>query len=968
MYTSRFARGFMVCCCLVLAWSASTMADEVTAAKTTTPITVDGAETGTEWNGASVINIAGPPAAVVKLKTYHDPATHNEEIYVLVTVTDNTNNNTDDKIRLFLDMLHDKGPTADDVGFEVTRGGQMNKLTGSASAPTTVVGWVPAVQQVVVTSTNTQWIAEMKVKASAPDLGAAFLPSIMGLSIYVKDQPTGAGFPNEIFWPITAGDPFDPSTWADFKTRNPIEYMMVLDQSGSMLDSNKWNSATNAANILANTLVALKDASFADQVGLVTFASNCSNDAPKSVIANSIATIPSGFPGKYVNATNPDPNNCTPIIDGINLAFGSNQGALQLVSDPNKPAERVVLLLTDGLHNSPRSEVPPLPSHLIYDPCPSGAWGPCPGGTVSRVQANAVAVGSDADVDTVLINRIKARFAGQIFPPIYNISSDPEALKSFFINSLQDLFQVNLIPADGAGTNQFTLNTAERKLIVLLSWKTPASAASVTLQRQPLGGGTFTNVPCVTSQTEAVAVGYSICIVNSPQAGTYQALVGGVTPTADTQFNMVDPNLAATFAIDQKQHGTGQDIVLTARLNEAGVPVTNDASNHPVKVTVAIRRPGEAFGTFVSTHRITDCAQSEPQLPPIDPRSTFARSVALASSTGVEPKAARFVKMDALLKACNKAGLEFIEDPGTDLYDDGTHGDVTANDGIYTLRFLNTQYEGSYVFRFKATGTSPSHSNFGRIKTQAEYVRVNVDPGQTTFRSRVYQQAGNIVTREYFMIPRDRFGGYLGPGFPEEIHFNTTAGTFISPIVDYNNGIYSQFLRYDSTTDNPVVSGTAEGKPLPPLGAGAGKRFELVLPFVGGSFFHGGVGLDPGVVLGVRFGFFVKPQLVLEAEHGVTFTESGQVHQVLGNVRFDLKQLQVHRWTPFVTAGSGAVLFQGFGVNGQVFAFHGGGGVTYQFKNSFGVRFDERIFRINSFMGSGATVNFQTTGGLVFWF
>jgi len=95
-----------------------------------------------------------------------------------------------------------------------------------------------------------------------------------------------------------------------------------------------------------------------------------------------------------------------------------------------------------------------------------------PSWDVSRVQVNAIAVGSDTDVDTVLINRIKDRFAGQIFPPIYNISSDPEALKLFFINSLQDLFQVNLIPVNGGTTNQFTLNTAERKLIVLLSWAT----------------------------------------------------------------------------------------------------------------------------------------------------------------------------------------------------------------------------------------------------------------------------------------------------------------------------------------------------------------------------------------------------------------------------------------------------------------------------------------------------------------
>lgn len=178
------------------------------------------------------------------------------------------------------------------------------------------------------------------------------------------------------------------------------------------------------------------------------------------------------------------------------------------------------------------------------------------------------------------------------------------------------------------------------------------------------------------------------------------------------------------------------------------------------------------------------------------------------------------------------------------------------------------------------------------------------------------------------------------------------------------NGEPLQLYRPTSYVAFAVDTGT-KGPPPPPPGS---KRYELVLPFVGGSFFHGGVGLDPGVVAGARFGYFVKPKVVLAAEHGVTFTDSGQVHQFLGNVRYDFKPLQVHQWTPFVTAGAGLVRFQGFGVNGNVFAFHGGAGVTYQFKNSFGVRFDERIFRLNSFMGLGTTANFQTTGGLVFWF
>ncbi len=479
-----------------------------------------------------------------------------------------------------------------------------------------------------------------------------------------------------------------------------------------------------------------------------------------------------------------------------------------------------------------------------------------------------------------------------------------------------------------------------------------------------------------------MAVGYAICVVKSPESGTYRATSGTRAREQTSQFNLVDLNLAAIFSIDQRRHGTGQNVILTARLNEAGVPVTNDPVNRPVKVTVLIRRPTEAFGTYVSTHEPTNCAGGPPQLPPIDRvrlGATGTAPLVTTSSAGGDPKPPAYAKMDQLLASCQKTELAFVEDPGTDLFDDGTNGDAKANDGIYTLSFGNTQLEGSYVFRFRASGTAPSGTTFSRNKTTAEYVRVDVDPGNTVFDSRTVQQNGSIITREYYVIPRDRFGGYLGPNQIQEVKFTTTAGTFLGPVVDYNNGIYSQLLRFDASTENPTVTGTVQGEEVrPPDGGGAGTRGFEFFPYVGGFFFDNSLGLDHAPMFGARLGYRFPNNFAVEGEAGVAFSEfrtpfsvagrDARLVQVLANLRYDIVPWQVGNWTPYAIAGAGGVFLRGAGRSDSAYAFQTGLGSTFRFNNRVGLRADGRYFRLGALDGRPATNNFQFNIGPVFWF
>jgi hypothetical protein len=651
------------------------------------------------------------------------------------------------------------------------------------------------------------------------------LPPILGFGIQAEDTPTD----DLATWPANFTDNNPATSWANLKTRFPIEYMLTLDRSGSMSDQDKWTNAKKATNFLANTMSILRDPSyFDDKLGVVTFTDHyppavpCDERADATVVAKPLAAL-GPFPlGNYADAAPGvgGPEGCTPIGRGLDKAFTT------LGTSASEETQRVVLLMSDGIHNAPSSQVPLLPAYLSYQPC-GGAWGAC---SSSIIQVNTVALGEDAGVDTALLDEIKSYFTGA-FGSTYNITTDVELLKQSFIDSLDSLFQMNLA-ASGASGAEFTVDPGNRKLIAILSWTTPASAVTFTLQRKVNPGDPWIDVACNTSAKESAAVGYAICAVNEPVAGTWRAVDATKNPlvTANRQFVVLDLNLRARFGVDQVVHGTGLDIVLTADLKQAGLPVTNSPPTHPVKVTVTIAKPDEGFGTFVSTHEPESCKQIAPQLPGAILVATQTPSAASASATtetgttarattraaatsggSSEIKSARFALMDRLLLACKKTGLARSQTV-LELYDDGSHGDVTANDGLYTLRFTNTQFEGSYDFDFKAEGTTAAGNKFTRVKRTATYARVHVDPSNTGFGSQLIGQVGNLVTTVYFVTPRDRFGGYLGPGFPDQVQFTASRGQWLGTVVDYNNGIYARTLRYDRSLGEPVVVPVVQGQ------------------------------------------------------------------------------------------------------------------------------------------------------------
>ncbi|MBN1351000.1 M6 family metalloprotease domain-containing protein [candidate division KSB1 bacterium] len=69
------------------------------------------------------------------------------------------------------------------------------------------------------------------------------------------------------------------------------------------------------------------------------------------------------------------------------------------------------------------------------------------------------------------------------------------------------------------------------------------------------------------------------------------------------------------------------------------------------------------------------------------------------------------------------------------LYDDGTHGDDAANDGVYANYYRNTSKDGSYNFTITATGIAPGGGQFSRIGKISIFVEPATGPTTITLTS-----------------------------------------------------------------------------------------------------------------------------------------------------------------------------------------------------------------------------------------
>ncbi|WP_162926254.1 vWA domain-containing protein [Teredinibacter purpureus] len=813
--------------------------------------TADGVNTLNEYNDADhMVEALGSDYLEAKVysKRYFDAATGNEELRVYFSVHD-IDANADDRISFYFDRLHNHGTAnadeaQEDTALRITRADcvalacnftRINRSGGvfaGAGSPLAlsnahIIAANPGEYAGAEVGFQLGWSGEFVLTPA--DFGWSYFPQTLGLLVEARSENAnaisssnplpGAPATSTATYPLNGANTVSanaPLMWGNMHMRYPIDYAVIMDNSGSMLQTdggvdNRWVQAKRAADLFVTTLGLFKTDMLDDQVSISQYSWSCSDETVSGNTTGAVSGLggklsPGDVPppptsGSYTdaNAANPGSNNCTPIKAGIEFALEDQLGIAG--ASPNDKRDRIAILLSDGLHNQPNSDVP-------FDPNTDFSVD-----EKNFTQIRTVALGNDGVADTALLADISTAFNGGAaysHEARFNQTNSFSDLLMAYLETLQAPLTINQVPKIGANYNP----GAPDKLVFIGVWDTPANATDLTLE---LNGN-----PASAADYDSLAsyvntdIGYAALVLNNPaENGVWQLVSSGALQ--DNEFVLADLRILARFLTQQKKYFAGDDILLQVSLLDNGEPILG------ANVSVEAAVPGEGLGNYLSTVG-DNCEATTPNIPSFangDDNSQFlasvkkhnqswtrriSQAVAAQSGSAAEPKVGRFALSSYHFGRCQKEGLTRNALPGMPLVDDGTQGDKIAGDGIYSLAFNNTGLEGSYNFRYFALGTTTDGVEFGRMRVSSQYVGVAPTAGDTPFQIMVGPMLADRASQLLYFLPKDSQGNYVGPGLAHTFAVEVEGGYPYGELLDLNNGYYLQIATYAPNAQPPVVS------------------------------------------------------------------------------------------------------------------------------------------------------------------
>jgi hypothetical protein len=466
----------------------------------------------------------------------------------------------------------------------------------------------------------------------------------------------------------------------------------------------------------------------------------------------------------------------TPLLAGLGAAAGMF-GAEQ---------RKALVLLSDGFHN-----------------CPPGSGLDDIGQAIDLLAANAIRThaigfGQPGEVPNDILGQLAAQTQGGYYDVTTASGFDPlawdpaTALQAVYKSILVDALQLDAA-ADPAGlirsgelkTHEFFISDLDRKLAVFVSWAgSPAQRPTLVLRaadgseipfRQTLPGLSFRDGETFTLvKIDSAFLKQSGRVSAQPWS---MELALGAEPDVKTpvpyQWSVVtDSALSLKAGVDTKAPRTGEALTLTARLTENGAP-------HALPATVWARwaRPLQAVGNWLAASAVSaEELGGVPETRGGELLSPLLRKIIYLTEFRKQPFAGQAV-IDAVR-----------------LYDDGTHGDAAAGDGVYTGRFEGTTVAGTYAFDVQASGRTAGGIPFERSVHIEKHIAVKTDRISAAV-DRLPAEGKDFDLFEITLRPADIYGNLLGPGRQHLILWEATAGEFPAPAVDHLNGTYSRRLK-----------------------------------------------------------------------------------------------------------------------------------------------------------------------------
>jgi Zn-dependent metalloprotease len=471
----------------------------------------------------------------------------------------------------------------------------------------------------------------------------------------------------------------------------------------------------------------------------------------------------------------------TPLLTGMNTAI--NMFGLE--------NRKTIVLLSDGYHNNPSLV-------SVGDPAVTTL--------VNRLNANSIRVftigfGCPTDVDHPLLETLAssttpAGFVGSQFYDVttagFHLPWDPaNELKQTYKNILKDALGLDS-PVDPLGeitaaqkvTVEVKINNFDRQICFFISWSAPVPNKLKLTVLASDGQPVPVNAVGVKYHQGKT---YQIIAVNQTflkQAGKVNATpwkmiidpvgVSG-NNTEKYQYSvLVDSNLKMKLGLNRTSYQTGDSIIITAKITEAGHPITGLKA-----VTLTATRPDNGLGNWYTLNKVSDA----------DLRSIPTKR----GETNLSPLQRKAVFLNSVRKISYPGRVAPVKIP---LYDDSTHGDQKAGDGIYTTTYSDLVKEGTYAFHIRVSGVTKDNTPFDREGSVQKYVSVKVSPEHSLVKIiSLNQIVGKYRTYKMVITPKDALGNFLGPRYAGTIKMSIPQGRLVGPVLDNLDGTYTQMVQ-----------------------------------------------------------------------------------------------------------------------------------------------------------------------------
>lgn len=684
-----------------------------------------------------------------------------------------------------------------------------------------------------------------------------------------------------------------------------VDVMQVLDRSGSMGGSASPAMPDTKIEVLrdaAKLFIDIMQADIGNRLGLVQFNQDVvsfpvgADEALSELTSSRVTTLKDDAVDSITDGGR------TSIGDGLREAL--NQ--LTSVPLPADEHDRRILLVTDGKENEPE-------------------W-------ISGVQPdlidNSVAVfplglGYDSGINEAKLNDIAEATGGT-----YRITSDHLVFRKFFIEVLaaavnwaETIDPIGELKQGESILVPVPIAADEEGITIAVYWEDIDNAIDVKLIT-PSGDE-------ITPETSNrwIRYGdhphYSFYKLDFPLGGDLGGEWAGVWNAKLTGTGQIGRAKRIRYSISVFAEGgaqldvslgrlsslTGDSVLLKAQLTRSGMLLTG------AKIDVYGDVPIAGFGNVMHQGAVSlkdlkkDLATNSDPVSLIDQKLRILRDLAGG---------------EVLLR----------EESGFQLFDDGLHGDGQANDGVYANSFVDTKVQGSYNFRFVASDI-PAGGGLTTTRewTKALYAEVSIDPDHSDIS--IKRLGTTADGNKYYasVVPRDRFGNYLGPGHDVVAAVVVPGAERKVQLVDNINGIYDKevFLTLDEIKKNAKVRIYVDGKvfatvsPPPPYRWSASLHSGTAVPI---SAFADD--FDPGMNVILDLGYRFTPQWQLVGMLGynafkakaVNIEDTNWIH-LSANVKYRTRQDAI---SPYINGGPG-YYFPKTGSSG--IGFNLGAGVNY---------------------------------------